>query len=365
MAGWNSVAALMPTATRPDPARRDLAQVVDAYISAQQTGVNAGNAMGIPAVFACVRLLASTINQLPVTMTRGDVPEWLRRPRRWGSTLDSYDLLQHVVTAMALRGHAYLHVTRFGESWRLDAVHPDAVGVTARTDGIVGLAYTLAGEQIERCPDSPLDAVQRRPYLLPIPYLITPEHPEGAGPVQLAQAAFRGYLDTESYTGNLFASGTWNGGVLSTDADITADTAKRYQTAWVTNRLEGKIPVLGAGLQYENTILSPADAQWIEARGFNAAQIAMMFGIPPDFLGMSMVGSASSLSYNNAQDNNRRYRVNAVAAFTQQIEDALSTLLKPGRNGDEAVRVTFDYSMFEGGSGAAPADQPMADPDRG
>ena len=339
-------------ADRPAPRhRRDLAQIVDGIIASQDTGVPAAQAMGIPAVFACVRLLASTINQLPVTMSRGEVPEWLRRPRRWGSALDSYDLIQHVVTGMALRGHAYLHVTRFGESWRLDAVHPDAVQAMIGTDGIVALSYRFQGQPIERCPDSPLDAVQRRPYLLPVPYLVTPEHPDGAGPVQLAQAAFRGYLDTESYTGNLFAGGSYSGGLLTSDMDLPPETAKRYQDTWITNRQTGRIPVLGSGLSYENTTLSPADAQWIEARGFNAAQIAMMFGIPPDFLGMSLVGSASSLSYSNAQDNNRRYRVNAVAAFTQQIEDALSTLLPPGRNAAEETRIVFDYTGFEGSSG--------------
>lgn len=332
---------------------------MDELIGLQNTGGTVEAALGLPAVFGAVRLITSTVQQLPVTVTNGPTPEWLRRPRRYGGALDSTDLWAHVVSGMALRGHAFLRCIRVGESWRLDALRPEQVQVDSNTDTpVVDLRYRIAGQQVDQVPVSPSDAVQGRPYVLHIPYQVTDAHPEGLGPLQAARLAMSGYLDTESHAASLFESGTHSGGRLETEQDIPPDTAVRWQDQWVTYRKTGKIPVLGAGLSYSNDIINARDAQWVEARQFNQTQVFMMYGIPPDVMGAALTGSAS-LTYSNSRDNDRRFRRNCLAAFTQQLEDSLSLLLPPGRNVAEEQRVEFDYSRWEG-SGAYD-DQP-ADP---
>ncbi len=126
---------------------------------------------------------------------------------------------------------------------------------------------------------------------------------------------------------------------------------------YLRSRRAGRIPVLGNGLRYINDVIRPVDAQFIESRAFNAMQVFQMFGIPPALLGTSMMGGQSSLSYANAQDNASLFRRNCLAAFTQQLEDGLSTLLPPGRDAAEDVRVAFDYTTWEG-EADAPSDDP-------
>ena len=351
----------------PTPQKRhNLAQVQADHIVWQQGHGLVGAPIGLPAVYGAVRLVASTIAQLPLAARQGDtpipVPTWLRRPRRYGAALEAGDLVQLVVAGMALRGVAYIACTRVNTSWRLDALHPDSVQTTAGYDqlGRLTLTHRILGQVVDPVPPSPADAVDGRTYLLHMPYLTTPDQPEGVGPLQSARMALEGYLDTERHASQVFTSGLHSGGRLETDQDISPAVAERYQQRWVENRKLGKLPVLGSGLRYVNDLVNPRDAEWIEARQFNQAQIWLMYGIPPDYMGATMTGGSSSLSYSNAQDNDRRFRRNCLSAFTQQIEHSLSLLLPPGRDAGEDITVTFDYEGWEA-AGSADDDQPAAD----
>jgi len=345
--------AVQVHSARPKPDRtRDLAQVIDQNIAWQENGTGPGQAMSLPALFAVVRLIASTIDQLELTVAGAPAPTWLRKPRRYGSALDLGDLVQHMVSGMALNGYAALQVRRLsGGSWRLDALHPASVQTRVTASGIVGIDYLVDGQPMPRVPAWQSDWVDGQAYILPVPYLVTAQHPEGTSPVREAWQAITGYLKVEGQAANLLDSGTYSGGRLETDHDITPEAARRYREAWVTNRATGQIPVLGNGIRYVNDIIEPDKAQWIESRLANAQTVASMFGVPPDMLGMTMAGGGSSLSYANAQDNNRRFRANCLEGFTQQIADALTLLLPPGRNEAEEQRVEFDYSTWEVSAG--------------
>lgn len=326
---------------------RDLAQITDDMIAWQESGYST-DGMALPPVFAVVRLIASTIDQLDLTVDGGPVPEWLRSPRRYGSALDQGDLIQWTVTSMALHGAAYLRCVRTGESWRVDALHPGSVQTVASAGGIVRLRHVLDDKDIEVVPPVMAGWVQGEPYILHVPYLVTPQFPAGVSPVRVARESLLGYFAVERQAATLLGRGTYSGGRLETDQDITPATALRYQDTWITNRESGRLPVLGAGLRYVNDLINPADAQWLESRQFNAQQVAQMFGVPPSLLGMTSSGGNSSLSYSNAQDNRGQFRSSCLEGFTSQIEDALTMLMPPGRGEDDAQTVRFDYDTWEG-----------------
>jgi HK97 family phage portal protein len=348
------------TATVDQFPRRDLEQITDAMIAWQETGWTR-DPLALPAVYASVRLIASTINQLPVEVTNGEPPEWLLQPRRYGSAFDLNDLTQYIVVAMALRGAAYLRCERTGDSWAIDALHNDSVQTQTSTSGIVRLKFLVDGQEMEPIPSLRAAWSYGGPFILHIPYLVTVDHPEGLSPVTAARLAIDGYQAVERQASTLLDNGTYSGGRLETDQDITTATANYYQDTWIANRKVGKLPVLGTGLKYVNDLINPTDAQWLESRQYNNGQVAMMFGIPPDYLGMAMSGGSSSLSYANSQDNDRRFRRNCLAAFTQQISDAFSLLLPPGRSESENQRLVFDYTQWEGEDAPSSGGGPMVD----
>ena len=365
---WGRLGAAVADAAIEPPQRRDLAQVIGQRIAWQETGLGPSGSMAIPAVFASVRLIAATIDQLQLTAP-GD-PVWLRDPRRYGCIFDQGDLVQYIVSSMATRGAASLWArpNDSGTSWQLAPVDPESVTVqrTVASDGRLGLVHRLAGADIDPVPPYRewRDAGRTRnnwsgrTFLLHIPYLVTVDEPQGISPIQAARETLRGYGMVERQAADLLDSGTWSGGVLETDADLPRQTAEDYQARWVENRKLGRIPVLGSGLKYSNQVLSPKDAMWLESRQFNASQVAQMFGIPPDYLGMAMSGGSSSLSYNNSADNDRRFRRNCLEGFTSQISDAFSTLLKGQQD-----RADFDWSAWEQAAGTITGEDDGGDTD--
>jgi phage portal protein BeeE len=214
----------------------------------------------------------------------------------------------------------------------------------------VELSYTVDGEPMPTVPrnrPTEVDGTQYRytdsgrAYLLPIPLLVTPSAPWGLSPVQAARQTITGMADVERQASTLLQSGNYLGGRLETDLDIDPDTARRIRAQWVAERKTGQIPIIGAGVKYVTDTLSPADAQWLESRAYSAQQIAALYGVPNSFLGVSLMGGQSSLSYANAQDNLAAFRRNALSAFTKKLEIAVSTLLPNG------TQAQFDWQEWE------------------
>jgi phage portal protein BeeE len=271
---------------------------------------------------------------------------------------------------MVIHGKGYVKATCTAEgdapSFRLDALDPNYVQVRARTDGVIGLEYIVGGSPIPTVPYSLAMCVKGRAYLVHVPYRVSVAHPEGTTPLVDAAVTLRGHVQTERHASFLFDAGTYTGGVLTTEQDITSDQAAEAAEEWASGATRGKVRVLGNGIKYYNEIPNAVDLQMVETRSFAMSVVYSLLGIPQSIMGSSMMGGQSSLSYSNAQDNERLYARNALRPIGEQITSSLSNLLPHGRNADEAQRIEFDYSAWEGEAtddtpddGAAPDPRPV------
>lgn len=341
---------------------RSLAQVIDGMIAAQGSSVP-GDIRTLPAVAAAVRLIGSTVSQLPVGVSRGSLPEWLARPRVYGGQLDLNDLLGFLIDSMTLHGRGYLLATCTADgdapSFRLDALDPDYVQVVHNTNGLIGRQFLWSGEPVPEVPAMLGTARKGTRYLVHVPFRVSVDHPEGSTPLTEAAATLRGHLAVERHSSMLFDGGTYVGGVLTTTSDITPAQATVWQAAWIEARKAGKVAVLGNGLEYRNELADGNELQMVETRSFNQSVVWALLGIPQAYMGSSLMGGQSSLSYANAQDNRRQFADNCLRGYTQQIEDSLSRLLPHGRNAGENTRFQFDYDEWEGrGADADQGSQP-------
>lgn len=107
--------------------------------------------------------------------------------------------------------------------------------------------------------------------------------------IGLAQAS-------EAYAAKLFGSGNMLSGLLTTDAKLNNDSAKRLKTRWREKHqgLENAhdIAVLDNGAKFQPLTMPNDDAQFLESRQFSIPEIARFFGVPP-FLLMDTLKSTS------------------------------------------------------------------------
>ena len=349
MGAWGDLATL--AAHAPEQRHSQIEQITDAHIAWFEAGGPFG-VEGLPAVVGAVRLVSGHIDQLPLTVDGGPLPRWLESPRRFGAPMDLGDLVQYATHSMMTVGFAALSVTRVaGTSWRVEPLDPAGVQCQATSGARVRMRWHIDGVETPTVPAVWRDIADDREYLLAVPYQVTRQRPWGSTPLIDSLASLQGFAKTEDAGANVFDTGTYSGGRLETDQDISGAVAKAYSEQWMKARQSKTLPVLGSGLRYVNDLADSAKLQLLEARAYDQAVIYSLFGIPLDIMGLGVIGAqSSSMSYQNAQDSNRRYRANALGPITTQLEDALSLLLPPGRDATESQRVQFDYSAWEAAS---------------
>src|SRR5215218_1921926 len=113
----------------------------------------------------------------------------------------------------------------------------------------------------------------------------------GLSPVGVARNAVAVALAQEQYQGKLFAKGAMHSGVLTTDANVSPQRKRELIKNWqeTSHGLEnaGGVGMLTGGVRYQPLSMVPADAEFIASRYFQIEEIGRMFGIPPDFMGVT------------------------------------------------------------------------------
>ena len=110
----------------------------------------------------------------------------------------------------------------------------------------------------------------------------------GFSPIRLAREGIGLAMAAEEYGARLFGSGSLHTGILTTEQKLHPDQAEELRTRWkaVGSGLESAhdVRVLGQGAKFQALSIPPEDAQFIETRRFQIAEVARIFGIPPHML---------------------------------------------------------------------------------
>lgn len=316
-------ASMHPAPATPGVARGGPSQRRELAIPVRADGVTLpatpSSSLTLPTLYRCVTLLAHTVQQLDLkSRTGAPVPVWLARPEFYGP-LPLRQLIGYWTSSLALHGSMAGWAQNTGDGWQLRAIHPERVTWKTRPNGVA--------------PDDSYPELDGKPVPLALPglsglifrpYLTVPGVAGGLGPVQAARQALGHSLSVDAYGGDVYGNGVPEG-VLTTDQPIDPETAGEIKTDWLAAD-EQRIRVLGQGLKFDALKLSPRDAAWLEAREYNAKDVARLFGIPAFMLDLP---AGDSMTYQNTEDSWNQYLRLAVMPIVNAIEDSLNLMLGP------------------------------------
>jgi len=124
----------------------------------------------------------------------------------------------------------------------------------------------------------------------------------GKGVLAYARDSVGIALATEGYAGRLFSQGALHGGVISVPGLLNDEAAKRMAQSFVTSRTQWHSPkVLEQGATYEESKLTPEDAQMLLSRKFSIDDMARWLGLPRHML------ENSDPSFGNAEQFNQNF----------------------------------------------------------
>lgn len=275
-------------------------------------------ALGIAAVYRAVAIYATAVSQLSVDVYRDGAvlepqPAFVRQP---DLERPRAAFLEDTIVSLASRGNAY---------WRLHRKNGDPRG-EVRTITVMDPALCHALE------NGTLGTPERQTPLRPhefyhLKLVRMPGRLEGMGPIQQARHSIQNAMDLQRYAREWFNPADVPPGILTSDQPLTREQAASYKGQWYET--EGGIKVLGSGLTFAPTLISPEDAEFIEEQKFSIQDIARMFGIPAHLLLVELAGS--NLTYQNIQQADLTFMRWTMAKPLREIEEAFTFLLPRGQ----------------------------------
>ena len=256
------------------------------------TDVSVQGSLAFIPVYACVRLIASTIASLPLPVYRrlpgggkerdSNHPLYAVLHDKPNPEMTAFELYQALTGQLLLWGNAYSNIDRDGAG-RVTAIWPlrcDRMRVerSPRTGRLL-YRYTLPGGEERILLD---DEVMHWRGL-------SSDGQVGYSPIALAREAVGVGLAAEEYGARFFGNDARPGGVLKSPKQLGQEAAARLKESWESAHggLSNKhrTAVLEEGIEWQAIGMPNEDAQFLELRQFQRGEIAMLFGVPPHMIG--------------------------------------------------------------------------------
>jgi len=150
----------------------------------------------------------------------------------------------------------------------------------------------------------------------------TPRHPL-VGETALAAAALAMGIDVALSVSQaaFFENMARPSGILATDQTLSRDQMTRLRTAFEeqsAGMAQGKLPILGNGLKFQQLAVSSVDAQLIESQRMSVNTIAQTMGVPPPVIGI-MEGA----TYNNVEQLINHWLAVSLGSLLENVERSM------------------------------------------
>lgn len=309
--------------------------------------VSEENSLALPAVWACVNVLAQTTAMLPLhTYRRLDNGGKTRATEHSLYRLlhtqpnpeqTSYEFRQMLMGHLATWGNAYAEIdaTRDG---RVRALWPLPVDrmTTERQGGRLRHIYR------------PLDG----------PEMVFGDHRilhlmglsgngvMGYSPIRQAMQAVGIGMALEEYEARFFSNGARPGLVVKHPAALSDKAYKRIKESWAEDH-QGlsnahRVKILEEGMDIQTISIPPEEAQFIESQRFQAEQVARLYRMPPHKIGIMTDATFSNIEHQSISfvvdtitpwltNLEQRYTVDLLLAAEQGgyfVEHAVNGLLR-------------------------------------
>lgn len=323
-------------------------------------------ALALPAVWAAVNRISSTVASLPLIVYRRTEEGKERAPQHWAYQL-LHDAANPYMTAMAFRrtlqahallwgnGYALIEWDNTGQAkalWPLDPSITTPVWVIA--DGERRVVYdTVVNGRTERLMDW---------QVLHIPGLGF-DGLRGYSVIAMEREAVGLGLAMQEMTGRVVANNAVPPIVIMRNDNPSFETQKRIVEAFrqlSSGDNIGRIGMLAEGMQIKELSMSLEDAQFIAQRNYTVLEIARIFNIPASIL----EAADKAPTYASAEQFNLWYIQHTVRPWLVAWEQALQLRLFVGRDkkryfaehnvegllrADTAARAQFYKDMWDRG----------------
>ncbi|NEV75477.1 phage portal protein [Rhodopseudomonas sp. BR0C11] len=312
-------------------------------------------ALKASAVFACIKVLAETMGSLPLQVYR-KLPDGSLEPANDHPVGDliryqpnkiqtAVEFWETTILHAALRGTGYAEIVSGprGAVDQLRSLHADRVvqellpDGTLRfrvTDPFTGRTRVLLQEEVFRIPGLSSDGVN------------------GLRAVDLAADAIGLGMSADEYASRVFSNSLNIGGFLSAQKRMSVQAQRRLisklMELYAGGNNSGRPMLLQDGIKFEKASMDASEAQLLEARKWQIAEVARFWRIP-----LHMLGIDDQTNRSTVEEQSINFVKYTIRPWARRIEQAIRRDLITATNLYEAK---FNLDALERGNLTARAE---------
>ena len=314
--------------------------------------VNEQTAVTLSAVWACVRVIAESVAQLPLLVLEKTAagarrlatehPVYLLLTLEPNPRQSAFNFLELMVATACLWGNAYAIIERdarftiVGLHW----VHPRNMEVIEYGGE---LFYWISGE-----------GLPRQSYEILHYAGLGFNGVTGRSVLSVMRENMALGLSAQRFGTNFYENGANVGGVLETANKIDDKVIDRLRNQFATQysglQNSHKPMILEQGLQYKRVGMPPADAQFIDTRKVQAEEIARAFRVPPH-----KIGILERSTNNNIEHQGLEFVTDTLGPWLVRIEQENKRKLLTEQQ-KPTYSIKFDYDGLLRGDSTARAN---------
>ena len=284
--------------------------------------------LSLSTVYSAVNLISDAIATLPITIkahNKEGVSELDQHPLKdiFTSNLTTkYTLFKTILQSVLLKGNAYCYIERKGgKVTGLRYLQPEDVQVYYRKE-TKELHYTcsyIGGTK----RIMPADMLHFLKY--------TVDGVQGISVLSHARRSLNIANQTENTAETFFSSGCNLNGVIKVHNNLSNEQKQDIATSWRTTfgggNTSGGVVVVPSNMDYQPISVSGEDAQMLQSRQYNVADIARFFNISPVLL-----GDLSNAGYSTIEATNLQFLSYTLNPYIVMLEEELNRKLVGGEN---------------------------------
>ena len=297
--------------------------------SSSGENVDEKSAMQIATVYACVRLLADSVAQIPLHLYKWDGedrsvkarehPLYKILHRQANPEMTKFSFMEMLMVQLLLWGNAYAQIVRDGKNSVLGLypLLPENVEIDRDESGKLYYIYHAYTNDVPG--ETNKDIYFRREEILHIPGLGF-NGLVGFSPIAMMKNPLGSTISVEKYGSSFFRNNGQPIGVLQ--HPTTLKDPERLRQDW--KRIYGgsenahNVAILEEGMTYKPISLPPEDSQFLSTREFDVETICSIFRVPPH-----MVQFLKRSTFNNIEHQSIDFVVHTLDPWLIRIEEAI------------------------------------------
>ena len=304
-----------------------LAEMLGVREAASGQFVSEDTATGVPAVHACVQLIAESVASLPLAPYRRQAdgsktidqkhPLYTVLHDQANRVQTAFEFREQFVASCLLTGNAYaLKVMNArGAIRELIPVHPSMVGVEKLKNGRA--RYKVSSETGTNVYTQ--DDILHLRYRSKDGYL-------GLSPITIARDTIGLAQAQQSHEGAFYRNGTTLSGALRHPHKLNDEQHARIKQSF-DERHSGasnawRIMVLEEGMEFQPISMTHEDAQFVESRKLTLEDVARIYRVPPPAIGI-----LDKATYSNITEQSRHLVIHCLRPWLVRIEQAMNAAL--------------------------------------